>query len=138
MSERFGLEGEFQEDHLPLLIQRSGMAEWDDGVVRILDRRQLPHIVQYVECTTPDDVAVAIEDMVIQGAFSISIAAGYGLALTPPATNVRDGFRVSADRLLRTRPTGLALRRMVEACLEQVDTALQEGRDPVTEVLALV
>ncbi len=138
MSGHLGLEGEFQEDQLPLLIRRSGMAEWDDGVVRILDRRQLPHTVQYVECTTPNDVAVAIENMVIQGAFSISIAAGYGLALTSPGADVRDGFQASADRLLRTRPTGLALRRMVEACLEQVDTALLKGGDPVAEVLALV
>ena len=39
---RKGLEGEFVEAELPLLIRRAGMAEWDDGVVRILDRRLLP------------------------------------------------------------------------------------------------
>ena len=32
-------------------------------------------------------------NMVIQGAFSISIAAGYGLALTSTSANVRDSFR---------------------------------------------
>ena len=59
-----GLEGEFNESDLPLLVRRAGMAVWDDGVVRILDRRALPSSEKYLECRTVDEVAVAIETMV--------------------------------------------------------------------------
>lgn len=81
-NDRLGLEGEYHESDLPLLVRRAGMAEWDDGVVRILDRRALPLAERYLECRTVESVATAIEDMAIQGAFSLSIAAGYGLALS--------------------------------------------------------
>ena len=68
-NDRLGLEGVFVEKDLPLLIRRQGMADWCDGVVRILDRRALPHEERYVDCESVDQVAVCIEDMVIQGAF---------------------------------------------------------------------
>ena len=99
-SKRLGLEGEFNESELPLLVRRSGMAEWDDGLVRILDRRALPLAEKYVECRTTDEVAVCIEDMVIQGAFSLSIAAGYGLALySSKSSDVSRALRSAAERL---------------------------------------
>ena len=41
-SDRLGLEGEFNESELPLLVRRAGMAEWHEGLVRHLDRRALP------------------------------------------------------------------------------------------------
>jgi methylthioribose-1-phosphate isomerase len=115
-NDQLGLEGEFPEASLPLLIRRQGMSDWDDGIVRILDRRQLPHREIYMECATPEQVAVAIEEMVIQGAFSISIAAGYGLALTDLGNDdLLKALRASAKRLVATRPTGLALGRMISA-----------------------
>ena len=133
---RPGLEEEFQESDLPLLVRRAGMAEWDEGVVRILDRRELPLSEKYVECRTTDEVAVAIEEMVIQGAFSLSIAAGYGLALSG-SDNLED-FRSGAARLLRTRPTGLALQRMMGACLKSAEAAIISGEDPVDAIVATV
>lgn len=136
---RKGLEGEFVESELPLLIRRAGMAEWDDGVVRILDRRQLPATESYLECTTVEEVATAIEDMAIQGAFSLSIAAGYGLALGAALANGDEaGIASSADRLGRTRPTGLALQRMLRACVNAAEAAVSEGRDTVEAVVQTV
>lgn len=122
---RLGLEGEFDEADLPLLVRRAGMAEWHDGVVRILDRRQLPSSEVYVDCASTEDVAIAIEEMVIQGAFSLSIAAGYGLALS--ATDDLDQVRAAATRLRATRPTGLALDRMMTACLNRAQEAAAAG-----------
>ena len=135
--DKLGLEGEFPEEDLPLLIRRYGMSDWNDGSVRILDRRKLPHDEVYVDCTSVEDVATAIEDMAIQGAFSISIAAGYGLALTDLAKDdPTTSLRKAADRLIRTRPTGLALRRMVEACITQANNAINSGEDPVAAIVA--
>lgn len=135
LDNKLGLEGEFKESDLPLLIRRAGMAEWDDGVVRILDRRELPLDVQYLECRTVEEVANAIENMAIQGAFSLSIAAGYGLAL---AGSDAQAIQLSADRLINTRPTGLALHRMLTACLLRVEEALGEGEDPVRTIIDTV
>lgn len=122
--EQLGLEQEFPEAEMPHLIRRSGMAEWRDGEVRILDRRQLPLKVEYVICKTVDDVAAAIRDMVIQGAFSISIAAGYGLALAARQNPRLEHIKAAAGILIATRPTGLALKRVVQACLEVAQDAV--------------
>jgi len=115
------------------------MAVWDDGVVRILDRRALPSSEKYLECRTVDEVAVAIETMVIQGAFSLSIAAGYGLALA--GDNGADGATAihdAAQRLLGTRPTGLALQRMISACLDCAGTAQAAGASPREAIIDTV
>jgi methylthioribose-1-phosphate isomerase len=131
--DRLGLEGEYKESELPLLVRRAGMAEWDDGVVRILDRRALPLTEKYLECRTVDQVAEAIEDMVIQGAFSLSIAAGYGLALAAVDNDIV-AIEKAAARLRRTRPTGLALQRMLDACLERARVA-SEANDSVRSAI---
>lgn len=137
--DKMGLEGEFRESELPSLVRRAGMAEWDDGVVRILDRRELPLAEKYLECRSVEDVAKAIEDMAIQGAFSLSIAAGYGLALAASdSTDSLDGLRSVASRLAKTRPTGLALQRMLDACMANAEKAFVAGEDPVREIIATV
>jgi len=134
-----GLEGEFPEDELPLLVRRAGMAVWDDGVVRILDRRALPGSEQYVECRTTEDVAVAIETMVIQGAFSLSIAAGYGLALSCiGGKDILGRMQSAVARLRSTRPTGLALQRMLSACATNAKEALSSDKDPVHAIVETV
>jgi methylthioribose-1-phosphate isomerase len=137
--DRLGLEGEFNESELPLLVRRAGMAEWDEGLVRILDRRALPLTEKYLECRTTEEVAVAIEEMVIQGAFSLSIAAGYGLALSASAgQSDMEGLRPAADRLLKTRPTGLALQRMMNYCLQQAKVAIENGQSASERIVATV
>lgn len=138
---RLGLEGVFVEEELPLLIRRQGMADWRDGVVRILDRRALPHDERYVDCTSVEEVARCIEDMVIQGAFSLSVAAGYGLALAASdksGVDHRARLAAAAERLRKTRPTGLALQRMMTACMVAAEGALEAGRSPGDAILATV
>lgn len=133
MDRRMGLEGIFAEDDLPRLIRRSGMADWLDDRVRILDRRQLPERIEYVDCKTAEDVAAAIRDMVIQGAFSIAIAAGYGLALGARGTSMTE-IETTAAMLRATRPTGQALGRMLDAALA---VARSVGSDRMAAIVAL-
>lgn len=138
-ADKLGLEGEFREEKLPLLVRRAGMAEWDDGVVRILDRRALPLAEKYLECRTTEEVAVAIEEMVIQGAFSLSVAAGYGLALScGKGPDVLQDIQSGEARLRKTRPTGLALQRMLTACMQTAETAMAAGEDPGGAIVATV
>ena len=134
-----GLDGEYREAELPLLVQRRGMAYWCDDHVRILDRRQLPHREVELVCRTVEEVAVAIESMAIQGAFTLAIAAGYGMALVAgdPATARAEG-RNAARRLAATRPTGLALRRMLDMTEQTIERAVAGGADCRAEVVAAV
>ena len=136
---RLGLDGEYREDDLPLLVQRRGMAYWDGECVRILDRRRLPHAREELVCGTVEDVAVAIETMAIQGAFTLAIAAGFGMALAvgePSHARAKGGE--AAARLRVTRPTGLALRRMLAALEATIEQALADGRDAREAVVAAV
>jgi len=138
LSEEIGLDGFYKESELPLLLKKQGMAIWVDGIVQILDRRRLPQSEEYIMCETTGDVVDAIESMVIQGAFSISIAAGYGLALTAQKDNASmENINNAAQRLLSTRPTGLALSRVITLCLERSEEAIKENRSALDEILRI-
>jgi methylthioribose-1-phosphate isomerase len=137
---RLGLEGVFPEQTIPLPMRRSGMAEWKGDYVLMLDRRCLPLEESYLQLHTTEQVAAAIEGMAIQGAFSISIAAGYGLALSVPSQNdaVHQELQLAAQRLIETRPTGLAIQRMMQACLSAAEKAGQESQAVQSAILAVV
>ena len=137
---KLGWEGVFENDSIPLPMRRAGMAEWQFDHVLMLDRRRLPLEEVYLQLRCVEEVAQAIENMVIQGAFSISIAAGYGLALSAPQTTADDieQIELAAQRLIQTRPTGLAIARMMKACIKVAKTAIQEGKPVQPEILSLV
>lgn len=83
--------------------------EWRDDRVVMIDQRRLPLEEAYIECRTAEEVASAIETMVIRGAPAIGVAAAYGVALgVLGADPSGDGGRqldLSIARLSRTRPT---------------------------------
>lgn len=137
---QLGWEGVFPNESIPLPMRRAGMAQWQGDHVLMLDRRQLPRKEVYLQLTSTEDVAKAIEDMVIQGAFSISIAAGYGLALSADqgVTSDTQELQLAAQRLIQTRPTGLAIARMMKACLKTAEQAICDGLPIQAEILSLV
>lgn len=89
--------------------------------LRLLDQRRLPEKEVWIKCRTAEEVARAIQEMVIRGAPAIGIAGGYGLYL-----GIKDfkgskeeffkTFLRKAEVLQRSRPTGAnlawALRRI--------------------------
>ena len=139
-NQQLGWEGVFPNETIPLPMRRAGMAEWQGDHVLMLDRRQLPLREEYLRLKNTEEVAKAIEDMVIQGAFSISIAAGYGLALSAPqgVTNSITDLKLAASRLIQTRPTGLAIARMIKACLSTAEQAIVDGLPVQPQILAVV
>lgn len=95
--------------------------EWRDWTLYLLDQRKLPVTVEMVACRTVEDVARAIETMVVRGAPAIGAAAAFGVALGARAAQWDDARQAVAEacrRLGRTRPTAVnlfwALRRMQE------------------------
>jgi methylthioribose-1-phosphate isomerase len=85
-----------------------------DSHLVMVDRRSLPHQFVEVAAVNYEAVALAIENMVVQGAGDIAITAGYGLYLAALEAE-KSGldpekartFIISAQqRLINTRPTG--------------------------------
>ena len=70
---------ERMDRNMPFLLQYENVAWYDSGKVRILDRRIYPE-VNFVECSTYQEVAQAIADMVTQSAGPYT-AVGMGMAL---------------------------------------------------------
>jgi methylthioribose-1-phosphate isomerase len=88
---------------------------WQDGAVEMLDQRKLPRVETYVTLRSVEEVAQAIETMVVRGAPAIGCAAALGVALaatTSPASDLaslRRDVESAIARLAKTRPTAVNL-----------------------------
>jgi methylthioribose-1-phosphate isomerase len=80
--------------------------EEDGPKVVLLDQRCLPDEEVELECTTVDELVVAIRELAIRGAPAIGVAAAYGLAL---AAARGDDVAAAAASLASARPTAVNL-----------------------------
>ena len=89
---------------------------WNGKSVEILDQRKLPVVVEYINCTSVEHIANAIETLAVRGAPAIGIAAAWGIVL---ANKQGESIDLSVERLRKTRPTAVnlfwALDRMTNA-----------------------
>jgi len=116
--------------------------DWKDDAVVMIDQRLLPLEEKYNTYRGYEEVAEAIEVMVIRGAPAIGIAAAMGMALA--AREGRDlgesafqaHMQKAHDRLYATRPTAVNLRW----ALERVNrlTSSMNGASPPEIAAALV
>src|SRR5262249_55733282 len=89
--------------------------EWTDEGVVMIDQRKLPGEEVYPVFTTYEEVAGAIEGMVVRGAPAIGVAAAMGVALGIKASEATAGadldreFETICDRMSQTRPTAVNL-----------------------------
>ncbi|WP_400259833.1 S-methyl-5-thioribose-1-phosphate isomerase [Candidatus Methanomassiliicoccus intestinalis] len=91
-------------------------AAWfEDGKVKMIDQRILPHQFQIVEFTSYLEVAEAIKNMTVRGAPAIGAAAAYGMAL---AYLQKVNLTEAATVLKATRPTAFDLFYAVDKMLE--------------------
>jgi methylthioribose-1-phosphate isomerase len=96
--------------------------EWTDQGVRFIDQTKLPTEEVYVTCTTYQQVADVIRNMVVRGAPAIGVSAAMGIALgvkNAKADNVaslKKDFDQICEVIGATRPTAVnlfwAIRRM--------------------------
>ncbi|WP_425051490.1 S-methyl-5-thioribose-1-phosphate isomerase [Psychromarinibacter sp. S121] len=87
----------------------------EDGEVRIIDQRWLPHEFRIVPLESLDDFATAIRDMWVRGAPLIGATAAYGVACAM-ARDASDGnLATTCETLNATRPTAVNLRWALEA-----------------------
>lgn len=94
--------------------------EWTDEGVVMIDQRCLPSDEIYLTLKTAEDVARAIEDMIVRGAPAIGVSAAMGIALAAKqsqATSIEEfekDFNRACERMSKTRPTAVNLFWAVE------------------------
>ena len=98
--------------------------EWTNAGVVFIDQTKLPTEEVYVTCTTHQQVADVIRNMVVRGAPAIGVAAALGIALGMKNSKAENGADLKKDfdqiceTIRQTRPTAVnlfwAIRRMTE------------------------
>ena len=129
------------DNDMPFLLQYENVAWYDNGKVRILDRRVYPTEVRFVDCFTYQEVVKAIADMVTQSAGPYT-AVGMGMALA--AWQVRGKSESEQSAFLQQAAYDLAHARPTTAnrygqityrCAELAAKALAEGKDPIEAIV---
>jgi methylthioribose-1-phosphate isomerase len=99
------------DQSLPTLQWLGGI----DGHLLLLDQTKLPGSIEFLECTSVDEVWIAIQELSVRGAPAIGIAAAYGVCLGAQAAidaDLADMQRRIAqvcDYLATSRPTAVNL-----------------------------
>src|SRR5467141_2212018 len=98
--------------------------EWTNTGVVFIDQTKLPTEEVYVTCTTHQQIADVIRNMVVRGAPAIGVAAAMGIALgvknskSETGADLRKDFDQICETIRQTRPTAVnlfwAIRRMTE------------------------
>lgn len=129
------------DEGMPFLLKYENVAWYEDGKVRILDRRVYPTEIRFVTCTDYGEVARAVADMVTQSAGPYT-AMGMGMALA--AGQVRGRSRAEQTAFLRQAAADLANARPTQANRYRIITsracalaeeALTAGEDPVAVIV---
>ena len=132
---------ERMDQNMPFLLRYENVAWYEDGRVRILDRRVYPTEVRFVECQDYREVAQAVADMVTQSAGPYT-AVGMGMALA--AWQVRGERKEKQLAFLRQAAYDLAHARPTTAnrygqityrAADLAGAALEAGEDPVQAVV---
>lgn len=125
---------------LAFLLRYENIAWYEDGVVRILDRRIYPIRIEFVTCTRHEEVAQAIADMVTQSGGPY-VAAAMGMALAAYECRGKgekeqmEYLEKAAYTLSHARPT--TVERMiisVNSCLAAAKQAFAKGENVVEAI----
>lgn len=110
---------------LPWLLQKSNIAHIEHGEVLIGDRRQYPWEHSFVACSSVEQIARALREMVTQGGGPLQV----GLTTmrfvarrieTGEETHTLSTFRKAADTLSAARPTNTTMRRTLQSIVEHL------------------
>jgi methylthioribose-1-phosphate isomerase len=102
--------------------------EWTPRGVVFIDQTKLPTEEVYVTCTTHQQVADVIRNMVVRGAPAIGVAAAMGIALgvknskAENAADLKKDFGEICETLRQTRPTAVNLFWAIHRMAEKFET----------------
>lgn len=121
------------DEGMAFMLRYENVAWYEDGTVRILDRRIYPARIEYVICHKHEEVAKAIADMVTQSGGPYT-AAAMGMALAAHEAEKLSGEKLiaymeqAAYTLSHARPTTVEkMKRVVEGCLNVVRKQVERG-----------
>ena len=125
-----------REDHdLAFMLKYENVAWFEDGAVRILDRRVYPAKKEFVICKTHGEVAQAITDMVTQSAGPYT-AAPMGMALAAYECREKgteaqmEYLKQAAYTISHARPTTTKrMSLLCDSCLKAAEKALEAGEN---------
>ena len=130
-----------RDENMPFLLRYENVAWYENGRVRILDRRVYPAEIRFAECFTYGEVCRAIADMVTQSAGPYT-AAGMGMALAAHECRGKSKaeqaafLNRAAHDLAHARPTAANRYAAVTGrCAEAAILALETGEDPVEKIV---
>lgn len=126
-----------QDYDMPFMLRYENVAWYEDGEVRILDRRVYPKEIRFEICRTHKEVARAIKDMVTQSAGPYT-AAGMGMALAAYEARDLKGedllnfLEDAAETISTARPTtSTRLKKVTRGSIEAAKRAMESGEDLV-------
>jgi methylthioribose-1-phosphate isomerase len=115
--------------------------EWTDRGVRFIDQTKLPTEETYVNCTTYEQVADVIRNMVVRGAPAIGVAAAMGVALGVQKSKAENGADLKKDFdqicevIGATRPTAVNLFWAINRMREKFEYARMRPVPQIKDVL---
>ena len=103
--------------------------EWLDNKIKIIDQRQLPGKLVFVELRSYSEVVAAIKGMKVRGAPAVGVAAAYGIALGTQHVRAENKAKFLSqldkitDAFAATRPTAVNLFRAIGRMKQAAETA---------------
>lgn len=129
------------DKNMPFLLKYENVAWYEDGRVRILDRRIYPREIKFVTCLSYTDVVKAIKDMVTQSAGPYT-ALGMGMALAAyQSKNLSKKERINFLKkahidLKNSRPTTKnRYEKITKRAYQLGKKAIEENLDPVEVIM---
>lgn len=125
---------------MAFLLKYENIAWYDNGVVRVLDRRKYPLEVTYVECRRHEESAQAITDMVTQSGGPYLLCGMAMAQAADEAVKEKGEERIAyllraAETLYSSRPTTrLRMKEITDRCLKVAEEALEGGGDPAKAI----
>lgn len=123
------------DEGMGFLLRYENVAWYEDGAVRILDRRIYPVKTEYVLCRHHEEVAQAIADMVTQSGGPYT-AAAMGMALAAYEAREMEGEKLAlymekaAYTLSHARPTTAAkMARITDGAFKIAKELIKKGAD---------
>lgn len=128
------------DEGLAFMLKYENIAWYENGKVKILDRRIYPREIKFVECKTHIEVKQAITDMVTQSAGPYT-AAGMGMALAAyESSNLSKEKQIeylekASETISHARPTTINRMKMItDSCVKVGKEAILNDNSPVEAI----
>ena len=112
---------------------------WNNGSVEIIDQSLLPFDERYIQIQTLDELIQAIKKLKVRGAPALGIAGAYGVVLGLKNSSVHKGIpellKITASKLIESRPTAVNLKWGVNRVIDKVKTANDVNINSITEIV---